>query len=113
MPPLRRLGTTPSLPSRRSVARRSTPFYGEGYDEPLATPDGGLPGLLTKLVEELGNISVMVGSMVEGECRTLFTAAPMSVFNHLYLRDSSFDLGALIEPVPPESRNAAAEAVKK
>ena len=87
-------------------------LYGEGYDEPLVTPDGGLLGLLTKLVEELENIAAAVGSLVEVECRTLFTAAATRVFSHLHLQDPSFDLGALIEPVAPKARDAAAEAVK-
>ena len=41
-------------------------LYGEGYNEPLVTPDGALPGLLTKLIEQLESIATTVGSLVEG-----------------------------------------------
>ena len=88
-------------------------LYGEGYDKPLATPDDGLPGLLTKLVRELGNISAVLGSMVEGECHALFTAVATRVYSHLHLLYPSLDLGTLLEPVAPESRVAAAEAEKE
>ena len=50
--------------------------------------------------------------MVEGECPALFTAAARRVYNHLHLMYPSLDFGALLEPVGPESRVAAAEAVK-
>ena len=51
--------------------------------------------------------------MVEGESRTLFTLAVMHIFSHLHLRDPSFNLGALLEPVAPKLHDDAAEAVEK
>ena len=88
-------------------------LYGEGYKEPLVTPDDGLPGLLAKLIEELENIAATVVSIVEGECRTLFTTASTRVLSHLHLLYPSLDLGTLLEPVAPESRVVAVESVKE
>ncbi|XP_020180527.1 uncharacterized protein [Aegilops tauschii subsp. strangulata] len=84
-----------SLELRSRTALQS--LYGEGYKKPL----------------ELEGIVAGVGTMVEGECDALFTSAATRVFNHLHLRNPSFDLGALIELVAPESHDAAAEAVEK
>lgn len=88
-------------------------LYGEGYEKPLVTLEDGLAGLLPKLAEALEGVDARVDSMVERECRTLFTTTAMLVFSHLHLRETSFDLSALIESVAPESRDATAEAVKK
>ena len=79
----------------------------------MATPEEGPAGLLPKLAAVLEGIVVGVGPMVEGEAHALFTSAATHIFNHLHLRDPSFDLGALIEPMDPELHDVAAEAVKK
>ena len=50
--------------------------------------------------------------MVDGEACALSTSAMTRAFSHLYLRDPSFDLGALLKPVDPELYTVAAEAVK-
>ena len=76
------------------------------------TPEEGPAGLLLKLIAALEGIVVGVGPMVEGEARALSISAAMCVFSHLYLRDPSFDLGPLLEPVDPELYAATAEAVK-
>ena len=84
-------------------------LYGEGYEKPLATPEEGPAGLLPKLATMVEGIIVGVGPMVEGEARALFTSAATRIFSHLHLRDPSFDLGVLLEPVDPELHDAAAE----
>jgi hypothetical protein len=76
------------------------------------TPEEGPAGLLPKLVATLKGIIVGVGPMVEGEARALSASPATRVFSHLHLRDSSFDFGALLEPVDPELQDAAVEAVK-
>ena len=50
--------------------------------------------------------------MVEEEARMLSSSSMMRVFGHLYLQDTNFDFGALLEPVDPESYATVAEAVK-
>ena len=68
--------------------------------------------LLPQLVMALEGVTAGVGPMVKEEARTLSSSAMTRVFGHLYLRDTSFDFGALLEPVDPESCTATAEAVK-
>jgi hypothetical protein len=84
-----------------------------GYEEPLAAPKSGLAGLLPKLVKALEDVAAGLASVLEEGCRALFTSAATRVFSHLHLRDPSFDLRALLEPVAPEARDATAEAMKK
>ena len=79
----------------------------------MATPEEGPVGLLLKLVAALEGIIVGVGPMVEGEAHMLFTLAATLIFSHLHLRDPSFDLGVLLEPVAPELHDDAAKAVRK
>nr|XP_020146653.1 uncharacterized protein LOC109731853 [Aegilops tauschii subsp. strangulata] len=86
---------------------------GGGYEELLATPEDGFVRLLPKLVKALEDVAAGVDSWVEGECRSLFTAAATHVFSHLHLRDPGFDLSAPIELVALESRTTAAEAMKE
>ena len=50
--------------------------------------------------------------MVEGEALVHYTSAVKRVVNHLYLWDTIFDLGALLEPTAPKSYTTTAEAVK-
>ena len=88
-------------------------LYGEGYEESLASPEEGLAGLLPKLTASLEGIIAGVGAMVEAESHALFISAATHVFSHIHLRDPSFDLGVLLEPVAPEFHEAAAEAVGK
>lgn len=67
---------------------------GGGYEEPLATCEDELTGLLPKLAKALKGAAPVVDSFLEVECRSLFTAASTRFFSHLYLQDPSFDLGA-------------------
>ena len=53
-----------------------------------------------------------IGPLVEGEARTLSSAALTRVFSHLHLRDPDTNLDELLEPVDDERCAAAAEAVK-
>ena len=79
----------------------------------MVTPEEGPAGLLPKLATSLEGIVAGVGPMVEGEARALFTSTVTRIFSHLHLRDPSFDLGVLLEPVAPEFHDAAAKAVGK
>ena len=54
-----------------------------GYEEPLATPEDGLAGLLPELAEALEGAIVVVDSFLEVECHTLFTAVVTHVFSRL------------------------------
>ena len=99
---------------RAAFDSRTAPqdLYGSGYEKPLATLEKGPTGLLLKLVEALEGIVVGVGPMVEREAPALSSSAVTRIFSHLYLRDPSFDLGALLEPMNPELQDSIAEAMK-
>ena len=49
----------------------------------------------------LEGIIIGVGPIVEGEASVLSTSAMTRVFSHPYLRDTSFDLGSLLESWTP------------
>nr|XP_020193247.2 translation initiation factor IF-2-like [Aegilops tauschii subsp. strangulata] len=99
-----------SLEKRSRKALRE--LYGRGLKEPLVTAEEGPTELLPQLVKALEGVAAGVGPMVEGEARALSASAMTRVFSHLHLRDSSTDLGALLEPVDEEHCATAAEAVK-
>ena len=69
--------------------------YGEGFEEPLATPEDGATGLLAALVKALGDMASAIGQLADAEGRSLFTSALAQVCGHLFLRDPSFDLATL------------------
>ena len=52
-----------------------------------------------------------IGPLVEGEARTLSSAALTRVFSHLHLRDPDANLDELLEPVDDERYAVAAAAV--
>ncbi|KAE8797259.1 hypothetical protein D1007_27503 [Hordeum vulgare] len=84
----------------------------EGFDKPLATPEGGFATLATELAMALEDAVVEVDKILDSECRDLFFGAATHVFCHLRLREPGFDLGSVIPSVPAEARDRAAEAVK-
>nr|XP_020177567.1 uncharacterized protein LOC109763120 [Aegilops tauschii subsp. strangulata] len=99
-----------SLEERSRVALRA--LYEKGLEEPLATDDEGPTQLLPHLVAALEEVVGGIGPLVEGEARTLSSAALTRIFSHLHLRDPTANLDELLEPVDDERCAAAAEAMK-
>ena len=85
-------------------------LYEGGLEEPLATDDKGPTQLLPHLVEALEEVVGGIGPLVEGEARTLSTAALTRVFSHLHLRDPAARLNEMLEPVKDEHYEAACNA---
>ncbi|EMS59264.1 putative WRKY transcription factor 15 [Triticum urartu] len=65
------------------------------------------------LVEELEGAAAKVDSILENECRSLFSAAAMRVFSHLYLQDPRFNFDAVVGPIAPESHHKCQDAQRK
>ena len=76
------------------------------------TPEDGFAGLSSKLAVALEGAATEVDSILEEECRSLFSAAVTRVFGHLYLQDPGFDFITVIRSIAPESRVAAEGAMK-
>ena len=85
--------------------------YGEGFEEPLATPEDGATGLLAALVKALGDVASAIGQLADTEGRSLLTSALAQVCGHFFLRDPSFDLATLSQPLATSLGGAAAECV--
>ena len=99
-----------TLEERSRVALRA--LYEKGLVEPFATNDEGPTQLLPHLVEALEEVVGGIGPLVEGEARTLSSAALTRVFRHLHLHDPDANFDELLELVHDERCAPAAEAVK-
>ncbi|KAI5012381.1 hypothetical protein ZWY2020_024515 [Hordeum vulgare] len=104
------LASFPNVDLRLRTGLRS--LCGEGFDEPLATPEGGFAAFAAELAVALENAIVQVDKILDSECRDLFFAAATRVFTHLHLREPRFDLGSMILPVPTEVLHSTTEVVK-
>lgn len=56
-----------------------------GFEERLAVPEGSFTGLSSKLAEALKGVAADVDSILEEECRLLFSTSATRVFSQLYL----------------------------
>ncbi|KAI4992057.1 hypothetical protein ZWY2020_041920 [Hordeum vulgare] len=86
-------------------------LWRHGFDEPLATPQGGFAMLAVKLAVALEDAVIKVDKILDSECRDLFSEAATRVLSHLHLHEPGFDFGSVILPVPTEARDSTAEAV--
>ena len=86
--------------------------YGEGFKEPLATPEGGPTGLLAALVKSLCDVAAAIGQLADVESHMLLTLVLTQVCNHLSLRDPTLDLASLSGPVTEVMESTAAEALR-
>ncbi|KAE8812629.1 hypothetical protein D1007_10328 [Hordeum vulgare] len=100
-----------SLMSSSGFARSST-HCPDGFDEPLATPEGGFAPLAADLAVALEYVVNEVDKMLDSECRDLFSEATARVFSHLHPREPGFDFGSVILSVPTKANESTAEAVK-
>nr|XP_020153814.1 uncharacterized protein LOC109739133 [Aegilops tauschii subsp. strangulata] len=107
---LEQLAKAQSLEERSCVELRA--LYEKGLEELLATDDEGPTQLLPHLVAVLEEVVGGIGPLVDGEARTLSSAALTRVFSHLHLRDPDANLDELLEPVDDERCAATAEALK-
>ena len=104
--------TLSSLKARFHKAQRSL-FRDDPLKKATVTaPSESHAALLPEVLAVLEDAVDGFVSLVEGEARLISSSALTCVFSHLYLRDASFDLATLLEPVDPDSCNAPADTVK-
>ncbi|KAE8816595.1 hypothetical protein D1007_05936 [Hordeum vulgare] len=85
---------------------------GDGFEEPLATPEDGFAVLAAERAVNLEDTVIQVDKILDSVCRDLFSEAATCVFSHLHFCEPGFDFNSVIPPVPTETRDSAAEVAK-
>ncbi|KAE8815081.1 hypothetical protein D1007_07586 [Hordeum vulgare] len=74
-----------------------------GLESPFVPQGAGYAEFSSELVTELEGADKMVDSILEEECRDLFSVAGTRVFSHLLLHDPHFNFEEMMGSMPEES----------